>query len=134
MKQQHMIPENLLHAPSPLFAQLLREKPERALAWLRAADYMPDDQERRYCLEQALLIDASDTTAQSLLLALNQPCSEHERPWLSKGRCALGHLLQAIFTTTVLYRNPSRGTANETTTCLKQTKGDQRCSSSRMMT
>ena len=112
MKQQHMIPENLLHAPSPLFAQLLREKPERALAWLRAADYMPDDQERRYCLEQALLIDASDTTAQSLLLALNQPCSEHERPWLSKGRCALGHLLQAIFTTTVLYRNPSRGTAN----------------------
>ena len=129
-----MITQNGLDEPSPLFAQLLRERPERALAWLRAADYMSDDQERRYCLEQALLIDHADTTAQSLLLALDQPCIERERPWWSKGQFALGHLIQAIVTTIVLYRNPSRGTANETTTCMKQREEDQRCSNSRMMT
>ena len=58
--------------PSPLFAQMLRENSTRSLEWLRAADYMPDAGERRYCLKRVLLLDPDDSTARTLLVALEQ--------------------------------------------------------------
>lgn len=107
-----MVTEHTMDEPSPLFAQMLREQPGRALAWLRAADYMPDDEERRYCLKQALLIDPTDKTAQARLLALDQSHVEPERPLLSKGWLALGHLLQAILPTAILYRSTQQDPAH----------------------
>jgi hypothetical protein len=77
MKQQvftQPIPSQ--NGPSPLFAQMLQENSSRALQWFRAADYMPDPDERLYCLERAVSLDPTDSTAQHELLRLKiQICS-----------------------------------------------------------
>ncbi|MEO8395207.1 MAG: hypothetical protein ABI700_19575 [Chloroflexota bacterium] len=68
MNQQQSLSQN---DHSPLFAQMLQENSSRAQQWFHAADYMPDPEERRYCLERAVALDPNDTTAWQQLLMLN---------------------------------------------------------------
>jgi len=100
MNQQSASPNN----PSPLFAQMLQENSSRALQWFHAADYMPDPAERRYCLERAVALDPTDSTAQRQLLLLNLELHSREQvapPPLSL-RPSVFRLIQAFMVTTTM--------------------------------
>ena len=86
------------HSPSPLFEQMLEENSTRALRWFRAADYMPDPDERRYCLERAVELDPTDGNAQTALLQMKlQLCArEKVAPAPLTIRPSLIRLIQAL--------------------------------------
>jgi len=97
MKQHSVFPQQTANSPSPLFAQMLRENPNRALAWRRAAEYMPDEQERLYCLERALSLDPTDTPVQTELRMLQHSHSEVRRNAITPFWLSVRHLIHSVF-------------------------------------
>ena len=55
-----------------LLAQVIRDDPQNATAWLWMSSVTDSDEHRRYCLEQVLTINPHNETAQRGLEALSQ--------------------------------------------------------------
>ena len=55
-----------------LLAQVIRDDPQNATAWLWMSSVTDSDEHRRYCLEQVLTINPHNETAQHGLEALSQ--------------------------------------------------------------
>lgn len=77
--------------PSPLFQEAFREQSNHEMEWLWYAEWVPNDAERRYCLQRALYINPNSRTARAELDALQRRESAGTQP---KRALSLGRLLR----------------------------------------
>jgi hypothetical protein len=72
--------------PSPLFQEAFREQSNREMEWLWYAEWVPNETERRYCLQRALYINPNSRAARKGLDVLQRKQSTQPKHALSLGR------------------------------------------------